>query len=46
MSRMRLKTDDAGAKNGGGLSSPRTKAKQRSREARRVVDRREADPDL
>jgi hypothetical protein len=45
MVRLRLKTEHAGAKNGGGYSGLRAKAKQRSRKARRVVDRREADPE-
>jgi hypothetical protein len=46
MARLRLKTEHAGAKNGGGYWGLRVNAKKRSRKSRRVVDRREADPEL
>ena len=38
----RLKTEHAGAKNGGGAHMKRTAAKRASRKARRAQDRREA----
>jgi hypothetical protein len=46
MARIRLRTEHAGAKNGRGFWGLRAKAKQRSKKARRVVDRREAESDL
>jgi hypothetical protein len=46
MARLRMKPEHAGAKNGGGYWGLRAKAKKRSKKARRVVDRREADPEL